>query len=479
MPCVDIVSKDDYVSLWYNTNTYNNNVSLFDPAKPTLVLLHPAGLDSSWMQTQAEDPRLHNVYNMIMFDTRITGPSETRYTGKYDLWVAAADLAQAFYHLRLPPSHIFAPDLYSGVAMRFAALFPKLCLSITLLNVTNPEPQLLEQLEELQTLWARAPDLETFEHVCKEMLKVYAGHHAHPDLQDDIVAFWEMTFPPFRRVVSKMQLDCLVNTTPLTSTELAAITVPTLIIQADDNTTHSLAWAEQLSRNMVNVPEGVSIFKVKTSAGYLSIISASIVNQVLSKFLARLPRNEKPSQPLLVQESLPEFMAQGLSRLAELKGDSSILLRDPSSSISFSCLPPELVQRQSDGIAEFAKDAHKAFSPLGPDGRPIRKFSERHDRNHWLNTGHDGFTRTELRKDVESSQKKRYNKQGDNKRVYIGDTSGRNSPPSPTFAEDSDLQIARRRQKNGVNPSTVDKQNVRGAMGKVVSSASVLPRVLM
>ena len=34
---------------------------------------------------------------------------------------------------------------------------------------------LLEQLDELQTLWARAPDLETFEHVCKEMLKVYGG----------------------------------------------------------------------------------------------------------------------------------------------------------------------------------------------------------------------------------------------------------------------------------------------------------------
>ena len=31
------------------------------------------------------------------------------------------------------------------------------------------------------------------------------------------------------------------------------------------------------------------------------------------------------------------------------------------------------VKRQTDGIVEFAKDAHKAFSPLGPDGRPIRK----------------------------------------------------------------------------------------------------------
>ncbi|KAI0092555.1 Alpha/Beta hydrolase protein [Irpex rosettiformis] len=498
MPFVDIVSKADYVSLWYNTNTFNNNVGIFDPAKPTLVLLHPVGLDSSWMQAQAEDPRLHNSYNMVMFDTRMTGPSETRYTGKYDLWVAAADLAHAFYHLRLPPSHIFAPDLYSGVAMRFAALFPELCLSITLLNVMNPAPPLVEQLEEMQSLWAKAPDLETFEHVCKEMLKVYGGPHAHPDLQDDIVAFWETTFPPFRRVVSKMQLDCLVNTVPLTPTELAAITAPTLIIQADNNPTHAMAWAEQLVTGLVNVKDGASIFQVKTSAGYLSIVSASIVNQVLSKFLSRLPRSERPSQPLHVNERLTDFMARALTRLADFKDDSSILIRDPSSPISFSCLSPEMEKRQTEGIAEFAKDAHKAFSPLGPDGRPIRKFSERYDRNHWLNTGQDGFTRTgilrscsthsltifltlhpliEFRKDLEPNLRKRH-KQGD-RRVFITDTNGAASPPSPTLVEESDLQVARRRQKNGVNPSTVDKQNVRGAMGKVVSSASVLPRVLM
>lgn len=123
MPFVDIATKDDYASLWYWTNTCNNNVGIFDPARPVLVLLHPAGLDSSWMQPQVEDPRLYNNYNIIMFDTRITGKSRCRYSGKHDLWVTAADLAQAFYHLRLPPAHIFAPDLYSFAAMRFAALY--------------------------------------------------------------------------------------------------------------------------------------------------------------------------------------------------------------------------------------------------------------------------------------------------------------------------------------------------------------------
>ena len=122
MPFVDLVSADDYVSLWYWTNTPSNTVGSFDPEKPTLVLLHPAGLDSTWMNYQVEDPRLFCEYNMIMFDTRISGQSECKFSGKHDLWVTAADLAHAFYHLQLPPAHLFAPDIYSQAALRFAAL---------------------------------------------------------------------------------------------------------------------------------------------------------------------------------------------------------------------------------------------------------------------------------------------------------------------------------------------------------------------
>ncbi|THG99570.1 hypothetical protein EW026_g2816 [Hermanssonia centrifuga] len=143
MPFVDIVSADDYVSLWYWTNTPSNNVGTFDLQKPTIALLHPVGLDSSWMQAQTEDPRLYCEFNIIMFDTRITGKSECKFTGKHDLWVSAADLAHAFYHLKLPPAHIFAPDLSTLAALRFAALFPQLCLSLTLCNVPPPTEYVL------------------------------------------------------------------------------------------------------------------------------------------------------------------------------------------------------------------------------------------------------------------------------------------------------------------------------------------------
>jgi hypothetical protein len=92
----------------------------------------------------------------------------------------------------------------------------------------------------------------------------------------------------------------------------------------------------------------------------------------------------------------------------------------------------------------------------------------------------DSFAFPDYNKDNDPVRKKRY-KQADKERKGYADDPP--SPPSPTLVDEpsaAETQLARRRQKNALSPSSVvDKQNVRGAMGKVVSSASVIPRVLM
>lgn len=97
MPYVDLVSSDDYASIWYNTNSPAATVSGFDPEKPTLVMLHPYFLDSTWTHPQLDDPRLHANFNIIVLDTRTTGKSLFRPTGRHDLWVTAADIAHCFH----------------------------------------------------------------------------------------------------------------------------------------------------------------------------------------------------------------------------------------------------------------------------------------------------------------------------------------------------------------------------------------------
>jgi hypothetical protein len=93
MPFVDLLSTDDFASIYYTTNSVFGNVGGFDPEKPTVCILHPTFLDSSWLYPQFNDPRLDSEYNLIAFDMRVSGKSECRHSGRHDSWVDAADLA--------------------------------------------------------------------------------------------------------------------------------------------------------------------------------------------------------------------------------------------------------------------------------------------------------------------------------------------------------------------------------------------------
>jgi pimeloyl-ACP methyl ester carboxylesterase len=96
MPYVDLPNAhDDYASLWYITNSPTGTVGGFDPAKATVLLLHPLFLDSSWLSAQFEDPRLSRRYNLIALDARHAGQTTSRLNGKQDSWTDAADLAFA------------------------------------------------------------------------------------------------------------------------------------------------------------------------------------------------------------------------------------------------------------------------------------------------------------------------------------------------------------------------------------------------
>ena len=93
MPYVDLWSEGDYASIWYTTNSKFGNVGGFKPGRPTVLMLHPTFLDSSWLHNQFGDPRLSSDFNLIAIDMRVCGKSVAEHSGKHDSWVEAADLA--------------------------------------------------------------------------------------------------------------------------------------------------------------------------------------------------------------------------------------------------------------------------------------------------------------------------------------------------------------------------------------------------
>jgi hypothetical protein len=67
-------------------------------------------------------------------------------------------------------------------------------------------------------------------------------------------------------------------------------------------------------------------------------------------------------------------MQKALFKLADIMDQPDISTRNPLSSISFSCLNEPAIQRQAEMLREYTEDSENNFSPLGPDGRPLRKY---------------------------------------------------------------------------------------------------------
>ncbi|KAJ7934783.1 hypothetical protein B0H13DRAFT_1572558, partial [Mycena leptocephala] len=132
-------------------------------------------------------------FNLIAFDMRVAGKSVCSPSGKHDSWVDAADLAFCHQALKLAPMHVLVFDAISmECALRFAVLFPDLCLSLALCNVAAPkEPTCIDEI--VQNLCI-ANDLESYEHAAMEV-----ASSLFCPVRCFWIDDWERVMPPRRR----------------------------------------------------------------------------------------------------------------------------------------------------------------------------------------------------------------------------------------------------------------------------------------
>lgn len=468
MPYVDIPSRGDYVSLWYRTNSVYGNVGSFDQSKPTIVMLHPLFLDSSWLHRHFDDPRLGTQYNLIAFDQRTMGRSRCRPSDLHDCYVDAADIALAMQALFLPACHFLAFECISvNAVLRLTVLWPELVLSLTLCNVPPPTELkwVFNAYDELLQLWCYACDLDAFELGASEVVTFMTGETSNTDLQDDLIAYWEAWTPPTKRLRIVELVNIMMNRTPLTSKELACIKVPVLIIQNEQSTVAPLKHAEKLVTQLINAEGGARLYVIKGAKACMSIIpgSASLVNQVFSKFLATLPKARSdlvpPKVPVL------ERTKTALRTLADLVGDPNYAVRDPHSTLSFSCISPEVAQSQLDNLKFYWKDIDKAFCPLGRDGRPMRKYSER-KQSHWFHGDHRGMSQVDNAEVLQTQKSQR--SQSPERAVSGQLTANGNECVTEDIAQDG------RMRRTTFNTSSVEKQVVKGSINKVVTQSAGL-----
>jgi hypothetical protein len=227
-----------------------------------------------------------------------------------------------------------------------------------------------------------------------------------------------------------------------------------------------MKYAQKLAAELVNAQDGAHVYIVKGASASLTVVptSASIVNQVFAKFLSRLPHAGTD----LVRPGMPiaERMKTALSRLAGIAGDASIALRDSGSSLSFSCVTPEVQKNQLKSLRFYAKDLHKTFSPLDVHGRPQRKFSDR-QKEHWFYGERDGLSHAEsdLVTAHNSHMTKQLEKEEDSHMPRSQLPSS--EPISKEIAEDGRLR------RMTLNVNSVDKQVIKGTMSKIAASTGV------
>ncbi|EJD01480.1 alpha/beta-hydrolase [Fomitiporia mediterranea MF3/22] len=469
MPYIDFVAKDDRLSLWYTTNTRNGAVGDFDPEKPVVVMLHPLFLDSTWLINQFEDPRLTERYNLLAVDLRCSGRSHARPSPAHDTWVDAADLALALMALGLPPAHILAIENISvNAALRLAALFPELCQSLTLVNVPPPTELewVFETYGELLSLWCHPQDLDEYEHALLEMTTYFLEKDPSADLKDELIAYWTSQYPPWRRSRVYELFHCVLNRTPLSETVLACITQPTLIIQSDKTDINPIKYADRLASYLVNVEGKARVHTIKGSPEYVTVVPtcATIVNRVFAEFLSRQPRPHSPIRLNSVTAADRRARLQeALIKLADLVDDTSIAVRDPMSSLSFSCVSPEVLQNQHDVLRRQMLDEHLAFSPLGMDGRPCRRFSERYN-DHWFQAekDEDHYKPMHLNKEEKLKALENLVTQTENQSHTSGKDGGYLSAQEPVSSE-----IARtgRLRRSTISKHVVEKATIGGSGG--------------
>jgi len=270
---------------------------------------------------------------------------------------------------------VWACELFAtSSALRFAAIFPEKCLSLTLLTVPCEPDVSHYSLNEIVQSWCYAQELETVEHAFMNLVATLCGQDVNVDLEDDLIAHLEVTYPPFRRTIVS-HLGCLIASVDAPSQDLlSSITQPVLLIHGDSNEVFPPDRAFFVQEQFVNAKDGAKLYFIRGAQGCLGVVpeSASIANRVFSSFLARLPPTR--SDPLPPHSARFE---DALQRLSEIVQNPAISARDPCSPMAFSCVPPAVVRRRTQIYAQAAAGHRCAFSPLDNNGRPKRKFSER------------------------------------------------------------------------------------------------------
>ena len=248
---------------------------------PCVVFVHELGMDHTMYVAQFEE--LPENYRCLAVDLRGHGRSDCP-PGPWTMQDLVVDLIRFIESTNAAPAHIVGLSLGGMVAERLAIQREDLVRSLVLIgcNADSEHPEWAQLYRMFQT---RIEDEGVVsEEVARDTLPVYYGQN-YIDAQPDAIEIHVDRLKKMKPVAVIEGLRAVLERDSVIE-RLGEITVPTLVIHGEQDSSISMLRAEALAEGI----DGAELIKVPEVGHMVPVEAPDLVNEALSGFFSRVKR---------------------------------------------------------------------------------------------------------------------------------------------------------------------------------------------
>ncbi|KAG0140553.1 hypothetical protein CROQUDRAFT_53072 [Cronartium quercuum f. sp. fusiforme G11] len=310
-------------------------------SKPWLLVLHPIWLDLTWDRPITTDQDYLERFNIIAFDQRAHGRTQSVISVCNDLNTLAADMAFAIQKLTLPPVNVLASNSWaSDIAIRLAAVFPEKVHSLFLCGLA-PDKYTDSVNGAIRECFACLTTPETAEDW--DEVRIGALHYfffGGVPLDGGLMSVIdEWTGPMLRRYPPSKALDCgavgltEMSRKPDTKALKESVVAPVMILHGKDSSVFTAGEAVERFSGYSNVGEGSKLKLVDDAPLLLVPMHLDVIKEEFFEWIQpKLKRQAQSPQSLVPSQS---NFQDNLLTLARIFDNPEIAQRDPFTSDSF------------------------------------------------------------------------------------------------------------------------------------------------
>ncbi|EGG08351.1 uncharacterized protein MELLADRAFT_71486 [Melampsora larici-populina 98AG31] len=351
-------------TLYYEIKPCTQNPTL--PETPWLLIVHPLYQDISCITHLSEDPVLRANFNVILFDDRYHGRSESSPSACFDCYTQAADLAMGMELLKIPNAHCMSTHPWATeVLLRMGFVFKEKVTSLCLCSLPSDQEDDFNKkaFAECFNHWT---DPETPDD-WHEAVASTVWYHFGSELEYDVDILDEYAGIFLRRYPPSNSVGQLMGTMPYSMRDVipakaqTSVTQPILILQGGADKVYTRSTLGVSSR-LDGILQVSSKNELRTIPNAPLMLCRTHSVEVRNQFMQWI-------QPILSEQgrhsSTRLDLEVCLQRLASLSDDISITKRDPHVSDSYHLAGSEKIKDVSALLQKFEHLQKTKFSFIG------------------------------------------------------------------------------------------------------------------